>query len=557
MTVITAFPVARTFAPPLATATRGIERSFLSACAELDGAITALQGLQPAFATLEETFGPVATDALSAGVAQTAAAAARVREGLDLLLGDSDLLATRIARIQAEVSALDQVIRTIAIVAVNARIQGALLVPPRPQVSAFLGRLAEMSAAAETALAKVKDGSMSVSHDLSALGDEGQALTALIDRKLLPALAAQREKAEARVSRQAELADLTAARAADVAKLRSEVGRIVQGLQTGDSTRQRLDNAARALEPAAPHDGSGSLGARLRLAAVLIRGAMSDARPSAEAALDALQAIRVLAAQATGSASTSFLDRAAEAPDDIVTGDPDLPRRHLEAIRVLLAKLGAGFGVILGLEGTLPRIAQEVRLAGLNATVICARLGHEGRALRELAQWLHGLTDESDAIVLRLQENIAAARDLASTLASAQIDGLADGLADVEAAVPRLAALTEAGAAAVVAARTAALHAGQTVPGRLNAAQTALTDFSRVGEELADRADRIETAGADLPDGPDTLAALDWLRARYTVPAERLIHDALTRSVPDATDQAASPPEEPASAEQTLDDIFF
>lgn len=553
------FSVVRTFVPPLAVATRGIERSFVGACGQLDGAITALQGLQPAFAALENAFGPAATDALSEGVAQTAAAAARVRGGLDLLLEDTGLLANRIVRIQAEVAALDQVIRTIAIVAVNARVQGALLVPPRPQVSAFLGRLAEMSAAAEAALATVKDGSTSVSHDLAALGAEGQALNTLIDRKLLPALAAQGQEAEARVARQADLAALTAARAADVDVLRSEVSRIVEGLQVGDSTRQRLDNVARALEPAAPHDGPGSLGARLRLSAVLIRGTLTDAHPSVAAALDALQTIRTLAARATGPTATSFLDRAQGSTDGTDLGDPELPRRYLEAMRVLVGKLAEGFGVILGLEGTLPRIAQEVRLAGLNATVICARLGHEGRALRELAQWLHGLTDESDAIVLRLQDNIAAARDLARKLGSAQIDGLADGLADVAAAVPRLAALTEAGAATVAAARTAVGHAGQTVPARLDAAQKALTDFTRVGDSLADLADRFEAAGADMPDGPDTLAALDWLRGRYTVPAERLIHDAMTRSVaggPD-TEEAMPPPSEAAPAEQTLDDIFF
>lgn len=545
----------RALAQPLGTATQGIERSFVEAGAHLDAAISGLRGLEPCFAALEEAFGPAATEALSTGAAETSAVAERVGEGLGHLLEDTGLLAGRIARIQTEVAALDQVIRTIAIVAVNARVQGALLVPPRPQVSAFIGRLAEMSAAAETALATVKDGSVTLSHDLAALGAEGQALRALIDRKLLPALAAQGQEARARVARQADLAALTATWAADVARLKAEVARIVQGLQTGDATRQRLGNAARALDPAPPHDGPGSLGARLRLAAALIRGALSDARPAVATAREALQAITALAQQTTGAHASGFLDRAGGTTDRTDLGDPDLPRRHLEAMRPVVGKLAEGFGVILGLEGTLPRIAQEVRLAGLNATVICARLGHEGRALRELAQWLHGLTDESDAIVLRLQDNIAAARDLARKLGSQQIDGLALGLADVAEAAPRLAALTGSGAATVAAARLAVAEASRSVPANLGSAQRALTEFSRACDMLAGLADRLESAGSGLPEGADTPAALDWLRGHYTVPAERLIHDAVQAPGPEGQTAAAASEAEPA--EQSLDDIFF
>ncbi len=547
--------VVRALAQPLASATQGIERSFVAAGAQLDAAITGLRGLDPCFAALEEAFGPAATEALATGAAETSAVAERVGDGLGCLLEDTGLLAARIARIQTEVSALDQVIRTIAIVAVNARVQGALLVPPRPQVSAFIGRLAEMSAAAETALATVKDGSVSLSNDLAALADEGQALRGLIDRKLLPALAAQGQEATARVARQADLAALTATWAADVAILRAEVARIVQGLQTGDATRQRLTNAARALDPAPPHDGPGSLGARLRLSAALIRGALSDARPAVETARDALQKITTLAAQTTGTNATGFLDRADGMTDRTDLGDAELPRRHLEAIRPIVAKLAEGFGVILGLEGTLPRIAQEVRLAGLNATVICARLGNEGRALRELAQWLSGLTDESDAIVLRLQDNIAAARDLARKLGSQQIDGLAEGLADVAKAAPRLAALTGTGAATVAAARLAVAEAGRSVPTHLDAARRALTEFTRACDTLGGLADRLDDAGSGLPEGEDTIAALDWLRGHYTVPVERLIHDALAQ--PGTEAQAASAAGQAEPAEQSLDDIFF
>ena len=113
---------ARALAPSLATATSGIERSFVTAGGQLDGALTALRALEPAFAALDDAFGPAATDALSAGVTETGAAAARLGAGLGLLVEDTGLLAARVARIQAEVAALDQVIRTIAIVAVNARV---------------------------------------------------------------------------------------------------------------------------------------------------------------------------------------------------------------------------------------------------------------------------------------------------------------------------------------------------------------------------------------------------------------------------------------------------
>lgn len=558
MTPVHTMSATGALAPSLAYATRGIERTFVTASGHLDGALTALRTLETAFAALEEAFGPAATDALSAGVAETGAAAARVAAGLGLLLEDKGLLATQVAQIQTEVAALDHVIRTIAIVALNARVQGALLVPPRPQVSAFLGRLAAMSAEAEAALAVVKDGNTAVSRDLESLGAAGQALQDLVDRRLLPTLAAQGDAARTRVARQADLAVLTAARSADVAALRAEVGRIIHGLQVGDATRQRLDNAAHALDPAPPHDGPGSLGARLRLAAALIRSAVADAQAPVATVLDALQAIRALAGRAMRPTATGFLDRASDGPEATDPGDPDKPIHLLEAMRVIAARLADGFGVIVGLEATLPRIAQEVRLAGLNATLICARLGNDGRALRELARWLHGLTEESDAIVLRLQQHIAAARDIAQRLGSEQINGLSEGLADVATAAPRLATLSEAGARTVAATRAAVGEAGLSVPAHLDAAQSALTGFDVAGGALAALADQLETVGTDLPEGPDAVDALAWLRKGYTMSAERVVHDAVTQTI-----SASGPPEEIAQSveapqvEQTLDDIFF
>jgi hypothetical protein len=98
--------------------------------------------------------------------------------------------------------------------------------------------------------------------------------------------------------------------------------------------------------------------------------------------------------------------------------------RHFEALKLKAGTVRERLAAILQHESSLRRIAHEIRLSGVNAVIICAKLGEDGRALRELAHWLRELTDESDEIIPRLQTVLGECRDTLHTLTEEQVAGL-------------------------------------------------------------------------------------------------------------------------------------
>ena len=216
--------------------------------------------------------------------------------------------------------------------------------------------------------------------------------------------------------------------------------------------------------------------------------------------------------------------------------------------------------VILKHEATIRQIAQQVRLSGLNAVLICAKLGKEGRSLRELAQWLRTLTDESDAIVQRLQVSLDDTRQRTREAGQAGVDRLEEALSGFIGDAEALnGAMVQIDAVVTETARGFDA-AGKELPLRLGHAAARLSDFrAALGDldpflmGLAWR--RMLMADPVLPFADASLGAevLGRLRRRYTMQQERAIHDGITGAGLAAP--MAAPPQ--ASLEEDLDDILF
>jgi methyl-accepting chemotaxis protein len=208
--------------------------------------------------------------------------------------------------------------------------------------------------------------------------------------------------------------------------------------------------------------------------------------------------------------------------------------------------------------------------------IICAKLGEDGRALRELAHWLRDLTDASDAIIAHLQGILAQARDSLHQLTEARIGRLEQLLQIFAQASENLDQLLQGAAADVGKTAKEFAHSAVVLPQHLSNATDLLDGLQAQIAQRRPAQAQLEQGLALMPQPlPETLGAaplgpvLQQLYALYTMQAERKIHsqviDGYTQPVPDAPQptrpvvpQAVpAPPPEPTGENDDLEDIFF
>jgi len=220
----------------------------------------------------------------------------------------------------------------------------------------------------------------------------------------------------------------------------------------------------------------------------------------------------------------------------------------------------------------------------VNAAIICAKLGEDGRALRELAHWLRDLTDASDAIIAHLQGILAQARDSLHQLTDERIGRLEQLLQMFSQASENLDHLLQGAAAAVgQTAKEFALSA-VVLPQQMSNATDLLDMLQAKIAQRRPAQEQLEQGLALMPQPlPETLGAaplgpiLQRLYALYTMQAERHIHsqiiDGYSQAILDAPGSAPQPAPEPvaqstpqpapvqppeqAGGDEDLEDIFY
>ena len=228
---------------------------------------------------------------------------------------------------------------------------------------------------------------------------------------------------------------------------------------------------------------------------------------------------------------------------------------------------------ILQHESSLRRIAHEIRLSGVNAVIICAKLGEDGRALRELAHWLRELTDESDEIIPRLQTGLGECRDTLHKLTEEQVAGLDTLLARFAQDAERLDRMIRGSAAVVDKTVKDYSLTATNLPKQIGRAHALLTHFlvklaetRSTTQTLGFSAEALPMPSGALQSDPALWNTLENLFSLYTMESERRVHvQAIARfegseETEDKTEVSAPAPqtETPASSDAgDLDDIFF
>lgn len=575
-------PAARRAAPAdaLGGVLRITEDAFVQAGDSLSRAVEILRGTEALFARLEVTLGDETSHQLGSLITETFGNVEVIRADFDGFLRQSEGLRAAVRSVRVEVNELDRVVRTISNVSINARIQGNGLVPPRPQVNSFIERLASMASEAESILQEVKDAMVGIGHDTAAMDAALQELRQEVLLRVLPTLSRFAAIAQKVQDGRAEMTRMSGDLSARMQAVFAEVSRLIMALQAGDSTRQRLERVAEVTAAAEEAGDAGLEAALVDLARGLADAARADAEDEVGVSIAALDVVRRNAEQAMQAARLFYFAQAGRGRDGAQAAgagqgnDPEQldvslrrVKRHLVAMRGRAEDLRGRLDVILRHEATIRQIAQQVRLSGLNAVLICAKLGEEGRSLRELAQWLRMLTDESDAIVQRLQVNLGETRTRTREAGQAGVDRLEAALSgfigDAEALNGAMVQIdtvvSETARGFDAAGRELPLRLGQAAA-RLEAFRQALGDVSGLSVSLMLRRMQLPAPGLPFAEGSAAASLLAGVRARYTMQQERAIHDALLGAgvgagVGGGPLAVTAPPQ--AVEAETLDDILF
>ena len=234
-----------------------LERVFLEAGDNLGQALANLGALGGQLRQLETTLGPEAEAALVGLIDEITAHLADLQDDCGAFTSVSEKLRKSVVAIAQQVRELDNVVRTIANISINARIQGNSLVPPRPQVVAFIERLAAMSQESETILAEINDAMASVGLDMGAMEDGQRDLVRELTQTVFPAIEGFTRMSQAMHSSQGDIQQASAELAGQAQKIEAQMGQLIVALQIGDSTRQRLERAEDTLSLAMAQEDAG------------------------------------------------------------------------------------------------------------------------------------------------------------------------------------------------------------------------------------------------------------------------------------------------------------
>ena len=529
-----------------------IEAAFLRVGSGLGDAAALLTGIVAAFEALpreldgkqmQEATGRLET--FSARACEIAAAFARER-------GEVHKLVAAVDSATGPVLDLRRAVRTMGILAVNARILAAGLADAADQFDVFTTDIAELSDGAARAVDDFVDGHGRLAAAVHAAAAQFEDFEAT-HRAALGALAGDLDRLLAEVTAQRrQSADRSIETARISHEMATRVGSAVMSLQVGDSTRQRVQHCEESLASlAAWLRGESEQGIEVHssardalLATVLdLQGAQLDGAIAAfkHETTEVEGALVDLAADAGAAiADCRGLYGGGRAGDSPVTAlggalqQAAALLRHCVAERARLDALAATVletvDLLLGRVARVQEIEANMRLVGLNAAVKCAQLGPRGASLSVIAAQLRELTSElvpaAHLAVARLEDATRATQAFSAGATRHLADEVAGLEGEATAALDLLGTIDQRLSAALATLG----RDGATALARLAEASHGLAGHAGIAEALSDVTFDIAAIVADAPPTVELHSscgdALQRLRKRYSTEAERRIHDA-------------------------------
>lgn len=567
-------------APPVARRLREIAASLHAGHAPTERAFLAVgTALGEAEAALARVGGDLSGLSRRIVEGEAADASARLGEAADRVIAfasEGGAAAQTLSAVRARtddvatlLGRLRKIIAEVPVLALNAKVQAALLPHGAADMAVFTVEIARLGNAALASLERtgerltrlrglLAEAIAEVSAFDGAKGGELGAVRARL-RRALDALDARRDGA----ARSA--ADLGERSAAVAAELAAAIGE----MQINDIAAQRVAHVVtvlgvvaeiveggtnEAIAGIAPEHRAPLAGAVLRLQAAQLGRTRDDFKIQAEALAarlarlaDTVSAVRDLAFDAFGAAAGgSFVGEV----EPEIAATRDLLRRTEEArraVRGLTDATSADFAEMTADLKEIRSIDADVRVMALNATLRCGRLGVAGQALGVVAQELRACSNRTE------EQSRALGAALAEAIAGAARIDAGDGGHDtgaLDAMEAGIGVLRDLGG--VLDAALAGLDAeAARVADRLAGAAAGFDVGARVGQAL-DRAVGEISALADAVDpdrsdpAPLRAEVERLLSAHYTMDSERLVHALF----------AEDDPRPPAAADD-LDELFL
>ena len=569
-------------AAKLQSASTSIETSFLEVGRRLSGSIEVLERLSVRFGSLQAELESPEMQGATQRLARVAAQIAELddaRQGESQALGDLTGIAAGLRR---RINEILREVRTIDVLAINARIIAAGLGAAGTDFVDYIGEVAEPLDLARTNLQRFQD---DLKEAQDHLHSAGRSETAFGQRYAQTIATIPRQLADD-IAMIASRRQIALAAAAEVAvksrQLGNDVGKAIAALQVGDATRQRLEHAShlaalitRALDPAgdarleAPDEPWSDLSEDERVAlaaagcalqAAQLTDMASEFGHNGDTAQASLQALTQKAGDILRGGSVVYgADGSGDAPFMAeLEQDVGEAQALFAGFRAARERADQALGSVLEIAKrlathirTVRDVETDIRIMGVNATLKCDRLGSIGRSLNAIAYEVtasSGRTaSQAGAANADVDRILAAANSVAGAASAEKMEKIA----------------------AVTNAMTASIEALRAVAGNFTLAFDALTrDCGEVSNLLSETAASLK-AVRDI-DGEIRAAAAEFAAlARDAAPApkeaRRKLFELVARDYTMARErevQARIAPETitsiaPPAPQAELDDILF
>ncbi len=535
-----------------------IDGVFVTAGAELIACVDSLQRVTRLFGSLPLTLdGP----AMAQSVAMIQTVSGRAAEIADNMTGGSGDLGALMGTLSKAAGPIDQLLRimkTMAMVSINARVAAASLGASATDVGIFWQDMSDLAKSANGVVGQIAERYETLSTSVS---QAALARTRFLTMQREPLRRIARSLAErlAAVDKQRRDALRASAETGDTVRAIAEkVASTVTSMQSGDAARQRMDHIELALSKVTDDElPEGVVSFVLALQTRQIGAARQELDRETRTALSSVRSlmsdVRALQQAARKSALSGERDTALAALETAARQSAEALKRcemDRQSLDAMAGNVVRTVDELLHLAARLEELEHQTRLVSLNAAIRCAHLGERGRALTVIAQQLRDLTAETSGATAAAVAALRNAAAFSGQLTASDGTGLALGTGELETEIT--AALA---AVAGIGNALADAHAGleretplvvkrlQEVVILLGSCDEIIHGLDAAGEALA-----ALPAAADAapPSGFDDLFAM--LRKSYSLEAERAIHDELLGTPPAATEVAAAAESDPLDA---------
>jgi hypothetical protein len=447
-----------------------------------------------------------------------------------------------VAQANRPIDELRRSIRMMGILAINARVVAAS-VSNLEDSDVFTTDIAELSSSAAKTIAEFSQ----LYDKLRVAVKQAAAARAQFEEGHSRSLAELSEKIGTSLDDLGQQRQRSADGSAETVAMARAIGQrvmtAVMALQVGDATRQRVEHIEAALTAAADADIETQ-----RAIADLSASLLDDAVKTLDADVEqAAQALVELARDTRQITSRSHEVYGSAGADGSVLSRLNSDMRQATMVlaacdkeRRLLSQVAEGVEatvkVLLRHVAAVQHIEAEMRLVSLNAAIRCAQLGPDGAALNVISRQLRDLTSETvaaaDTAALRLDE----AAQLALAFSAASGEEATGRMAQLESDAMQGLGLMDGVERRIRDALDVLADAGPRVAGLLDGASDGFADHPMISETLSDVQMRIVALGQPSsytvqPESP-LASLLAAARKRYTMGAERDIHDAMWGRAP-------------------------